>query len=245
MHDLSAAESAGGARLEGTAFATDARSVAAWSSHGGLPCALVADRREGLRIYDLSFPEAIRQLALLPVAGALDVAVATPPAGASVALVGSPDGLTVVELAADGGAAIRGRLTGLGVRRVAVLDSERLLFAAVTGKGVVTVDCSRASEPRVLSTYQTSFGEDLFVPTDGSTKRLYVAEGYRGVSVLEASSKGELRQVSSCPDVYAAAIAGWSKDEGSGYAYVLDTTRLWQIEVLVPRWLERGKAAAP
>jgi hypothetical protein len=248
IHDVSAAvqdASGGQTRLLGTAYATDARAVASFA-RGQAVYALVADARDGVRVYDIGRPEAPRQIALAPVPGAADVAVAQPAAGSAVALVASPDGLTVVDLDAPEAPAVRGRVPGRSLK-VAVLDPVRPLFVATIGESIVVVDCAIRDAPVISSTYASGFVEDISVPEPGSLpRRVYVAEGYRGVSVLEATGPADLRRVSACPAVYAVGIAGRDGSDGRAFAYAVDTTRLWQIEILVPRWIaERGAAGAP
>jgi hypothetical protein len=88
-----------------------------------------------------------------------------------------------------------------------------------------------------VSSYPTAFGEDLFVLHPGSSARIYVAEGYRGVSVLDATDLADLRRVSSCPGIYAVGVSGWNGPESRELAYAVDTARVWQIDILVPRWI--------
>jgi hypothetical protein len=241
---LAGSDPASRVRAVGTGFSADARAVVALGPDS--PYVVVADGREGLRVFDLSPPETIRQVAVVPKAGLLDVAVARR-GTAAVAVLAAADGLTVVDLATPQSPAVRGRLTtGQGgvaatsARKVAVLDPAVPLFAAITATGLVVLDASNPQAPRAVGVYPTEFGEDLYVPEGGGpSRRVYVAEGHLGMTVLDLTEPLLPRRISSFPDVYVVGVTGWEESPDHLYAYAVDTARVWQVQILVPAWLRR------
>ena len=141
------------------------------------------------------------------------------------------------------------------------------------------MDFTIPDTPLVTARWETRFAQDIWtprgaaVPADspspgaedsGTTvseesagfagsSLLYVAEGVQGLAVLDLSDPTRPREVSSCPDTYAAAIAVWKRTPptqagartggpaggrttGSRFAFVVDGKRIRQIAVLVPEW---------
>jgi hypothetical protein len=228
-------------RLAGSAFAADARSVTTLGTPATV--ALVADSRDGLRIFDITRPEAVRQLALVAAPGTRDVAVAQSAAAPPLALLADGDSVQSVDLATPGSPQRLGRLTLAGARRVAVVDGALRLFAVIAGRGVALVDAASPESPRLLGTYSTEFGEDLHVADPrAAPARLYVAEGHLGLTILDVADSRSLRRVSSFPDIYAVGVAGRAESPEQMYAYAVDTARVWQVRILVPGWLGRARA---
>jgi hypothetical protein len=86
------------------------------------------------------------------------------------------------------------------------------------------------AEPRPLGSYETPHAED--VALEGPY--VYLAEGVRGITVLDVSRPESPRPVSACPEIYAVGVAA-----RGDYAFVADSRNLQVIRILVPEWLRR------
>ena len=64
---------------------------------------------------------------------------------------------------------------------------------------------------------------------------LYIAEGHRGLQVVDIRSFDTPVKVSACPDIFAVDVAVYN-----GHALVADSRQLNVVEVLVPEWLRRS-----
>jgi hypothetical protein len=82
----------------------------------------------------------------------------------------------------------------------------------------------------VAGFYRTEWAEDAC--RDG--ERLLVAEGHRGLTVLDVSDAARPRIVSARRDLYASAVAA-----GDGCVLVAGAGSVKAVKVLVPPWLER------
>ena len=60
----------------------------------------------------------------------------------------------------------------------------------------------------------------------------FVAEGYRGLTVLDISHPAPPVVVSSCADVFAMGVAA-----RGDYALVTDSKSLQVVRILIPDWL--------
>jgi hypothetical protein len=117
------------------------------------------------------------------------------------------------------------RLPDLLGYRLAV--REPLAFVAGP-TGLHVVELGPQQTARRLGSYETDHAED--VALEGPYA--YLAEGHRGLTVLDVSRPKSLRPVSSCPEVYAVGVAA-----RNGWAFVADSKGLQVIRVLVPEWL--------
>ncbi len=181
----------------------------------------VTAERVGLEVFDLQDSRAPRLVGSFAAPSLRDVCVR----GKLAYVAGEGWGLGVIDLSEPTAPVLTGRLEGCPARRV-VVEGERLY--AVTAEGIVVFDLSGSGLPRELFVYKTPHAENLEVR--GSY--LYVAEGYRGLKVVDAGRPGSLRVVSACDSLYAvdAAVRG-------EYALVVDSVSLKAVQVLVPEWL--------
>ncbi len=101
---------------------------------------------------------------------------------------------------------------------------------AVSGAGVAVVDWTEGRSPRVVGFYRTAWAEDAC--RDGD--RALVAEGHRGLTVLDLSDPARLRIVSVRRDLYASAVSA-----GEGCVLVAGAGSVTAMKILVPPWLER------
>ena len=81
---------------------------------------------------------------------------------------------------------------------------------------------------RPLGFYASRSAEDVFVAGDYA----YLAEGFDGLTVLDIRDPGSPLRVSACGDIYAVGVAARER-----YAFVVDSTGLNVIEILIPPWL--------
>jgi hypothetical protein len=88
------------------------------------------------------------------------------------------------------------------------------------------------ASPRLLGSYETGQVEALAL----NGRYVYVAEGFRGLTVLDASQPEHLEVISTCTDVYAAGVAA-----KGNYALVVDSFGLRVIQILIPEWLLNRK----
>jgi hypothetical protein len=100
----------------------------------------------------------------------------------------------------------------------------------VNGAGVAVVDWTEAGIPRVAGFYRTDWAEDAC--RDGD--RALIAEGHRGLIVVDLSDPARPRAVSARRDLYASAVA--ARD---GCVLVAGAGSVMAVNVLVPPWLER------
>ena len=101
---------------------------------------------------------------------------------------------------------------------------------AIGPAGVSIVGVTESGGLRVEGFYRTEWAEDAF--RDGG--RLIVAEGHRGLTVLDVSDPGRPRIVSALRDLYASAASPLE-----GCVLVAGAGSVTAVRVLVPPWLER------
>lgn len=87
-----------------------------------------------------------------------------------------------------------------GIRDVSLSGS---LAAVVGSEGVTFLDISNPAKPVQKGFYPTRFGEKAVYSGD----YLYLAEGYRGLTVLTLSEQGRCSRLTTCPKVYAVDCA--------------------------------------
>jgi hypothetical protein len=184
----------------------------------------VADGREGLKILDVTVANNPVEIASFPGDDVRDVALVS-----DYGLVADQGrGLVLLDLTDPVGPI---RLTTLdvpGVRQIAVQDH---LAAAAGQDGVQLFDLSDPRNPQWFGSFGSGYVESICI--DGTY--LYIAEGHRGLQVVDIRSFDSPVRVSACADVYAVAVAA-----AGGYALVADSRRLHVVEVLVPDWLRRS-----
>ncbi len=175
----------------------------------------------GLEIFDLEDSRSPRLVGSFAAPSLRDVCVR----GKLAYVAGDRWGLGIVDLSEPTLPVLKSRLEGCAARKV-VVQGERLY--AVTAGGVVGFDVSGPGAPRELFFYDTPQAEDLEV----RDSYLYVAEGYRGLKVIDCGSPGGPRAVSACDGLYAVDVAVRGE-----YALIVDSVSLKAVQVLVPEWL--------
>jgi len=192
--------------------------------HSGL--LFVADGREGLKILDVSVSNNPVEIGSVASSDARDVAVL--PGYALIA--DGRSGLIVCDISDPGDPVPINTLGGQGVHRVVVQDT----LLAVTGKsGAELYDFSDPRHPKLFGRYESEYVESIFIDGD----YLYIAEGYRGLQVLDVRSFDRPVQVSACGEIYAVDVA-----VHGGYALVADSRRIHVVEVLIPEWLRQSSS---
>ena len=106
-------------------------------------------------------------------------------------------------------------------------------MASAGRRGVELYDFSDPRHPGVLGRYESEYVESISI--EGNY--LYIAEGYRGLTVLDILSFDRPVPVSACADIYAVDVAVYD-----GYALVTDSRQIHVVEVLIPEWLGRGSS---
>ncbi len=187
---------------------------------GSLAC--IAAGASGVLVLDVSDPAAPRRIAAIASEDARDVALA----GTRLLVADAADGLRFFDLAVAAEPVEAAPALPPAVR---VSASGRWALA-VSSAGVTVVEWGDAGGPRVAGYYRTPFAEDAC--RDGD--RAFVAEGHRGLTVLDLADPSRPRVVSAHRGLYAAAVS--SRD---GVALVGGAGSVRALKVLVPPWLER------
>jgi len=184
----------------------------------------VADGQEGLKILDVTVANNPTEIGSVPSADARDVAVL--PGYALVA--DGHSGLIVCDISDPSDPIAISTLEGRGVHRIVVRDT----LAATAGRtGVQLYDFSDPRNPKTRGRFESGYVEGIFL--DGGY--LYIAEGYRGLTILDIQSFDRPVTVSACSGIYAVDVA-----VHNGYALVADSRRIQVVEVLIPQWLRRS-----
>jgi hypothetical protein len=181
----------------------------------------VADGQEGLKILDVTVANNPVEIGSVVSDDARDVALI--PGYALVA--DERRGLILCDISDPSDPILIKILDSRGIQRIALQDH----LAATAGKtGVNLYDFSDPLRPELFGSFDSEYVESIFI--DG--KYLYIAEGHRGLQVVDIRSFDSPVQVSACTDIYAVDVAVYN-----GYAIVADSRQLNVVEVLVPEWL--------
>jgi hypothetical protein len=184
---------------------------------------LVADGREGLKILDVSEPTNPVDIGSVTTDDARDVAVIS-----GYALVADGrSGLIVCDISNPSNPLPINTLERRGVYKVVVQNAQ---VATAGRSGVEIFDFSDPLAPRSVGRFDSSYVENIYI--DG--RYLYIAEGYRGLKVLDIQSFDRPVAVSACPDIYAVDVVA----QGA-YSLVADSEQIHVIEVLIPEWLRQ------
>ena len=186
------------------------------------PLACIAAGAAGVLVLDVSDPTAPRQLAAIPSPDAQDVALE----GTLLLVADAEAGLRSFDLTIPTDPSETAPPLAPAFR-VSMGEGRAL---AVSGAGVAVVDCTEGRSPRVVGFYRTAWAEDAC--RDGD--RALVAEGHRGLTVLDLSDPARLRIVSARRDLYASAVSA-----GEGCVLVAGAGSVTAMKILVPPWLER------
>jgi hypothetical protein len=191
---------------------------------GGL--LFVADGPEGLKILDIGTPNNPVEIASVFSGDARDVALI----GDYALVADAESGMIVYDVTEPGSPIALATREFAGARRLVVQDT---LVAVSGNRGVGLYDFSDPRHPALLGGFQSEYVEGITI----RGQYLYIAEGHRGLTVLDIRSCDPPVQVSACPDVYAVDVA-----LSQGYALVTDSRQIHVVEVLIPEWL---RAEAP
>jgi hypothetical protein len=186
----------------------------------------VADGQEGLKILDVTVKNDPVESGSVSSDDARDVAVMS-----GYALVADGEnGLIVCDISDPGDPTPIATLDRQGVHRIVVQDN---LVATAGRTGVDLYDFSDPRHPEVLGRFESRYVESIFI--DGNY--LYIAEGYRGLKVLDIQSFDRPVPVSACAQIYAVDVAVYD-----GYALVTDSRQIYVVEVLIPEWLRQSSS---
>jgi hypothetical protein len=192
--------------------------------HSGL--LFVADGGEGLKVLDITIPGNPVEIGSAPGKDVRDVAII--PGYALIA--DAESGLIVCDIS-DPGVPVPIRTVECGgAHRVVAQDT---LVAAAGRSGVQLYDFSDPSSPQLVDRFESAYVESIFI----HGPYLYIAEGYRGLQVVDIRSFDRPVQVSACPGIYAVDVAVFS-----GYAFVTDSRKIHVVEVLIPEWLRHSSS---
>lgn len=186
----------------------------------------VADGQEGLKILDVSVANHPVEIGSVASGNARDVAVI--PGYALIA--DGEDGLIVCDIADPSAPIPINALASQGVHRVVAQDT---LVGAAGRTGVELYDFSDPRQPKLFGRFESEYVESIFI--DGHY--LFIAEGHRGLQVVDIRSYDRPVQVSACPDIYAVDVAVYG-----GYALVADSRQIHVVEVLIPEWLSQSQS---
>lgn len=109
------------------------------------------------------------------------------------------------------------------------ISTDHDLLILTGGNGVYIYDISDRQKPEQLGYIKSDFAEKTVIH-DGY---LYLAEGYRGLSIYSLKDPGNPELVSSCDTIYAVDLA----ITGS-YALVTDITGLSTVKIFIPDWVK-------
>ncbi len=169
-------------KLIGHISTTDARDCAVIRKNPDTSTAYIADRRDGLLVYDISDFE-------------------------------NSGMYTTIELNSPKFVSISGNTLYAGDK-----------------SGIHIFNIEIEQKPEEVGFIKTNYAEDIFV----SNKTLYIAEGYKGLSVYDTSNPAAPVILSVCDTVYAADI------EVSGdYALIADITGINYVKIFIPSWMQK------
>ncbi len=106
-------------------------------------------------------------------------------------------------------------------------------LCVISPSALTIIDLTDPFKPRPIGSFATEFAEDAIV----CNRYIFLADGYRGLKIIDISNPSLPTLVSICEDVYAVGIAPWQEGE-CDYALLVDSTGLKVIQILVPEWLK-------
>jgi hypothetical protein len=184
---------------------------------------------EGVKVLDVSNPREPAQIAEIPSRDARDVAVT----GDLLLVADAEEGLILFDVSAAAAPRRVTSLPSLKGYRLALREGQAFVAGPA---GLHVVELGQRFQARLLGSYETQHAEDVAL----AGPYAYLAEGHRGLTVLDVSRPALLRPVSACPEVYAVGVAA-----RGDYAFVADSKGLQIVRVLVPAWLRRRAADRP
>jgi len=188
----------------------------------------VADGTEGLKVLDVTDPLRPVEVAAVATIDARDVTVD----GSLLWLADGKGGLKVYDVAGQAPVELS-TVQGLEARRVRAAGS---LVCAAGPEGVAVFGIEDPRRPARVGSYPTAHAEAI----DLSDGHLFVAEGHRGLTVLDLAFPERPQVISRCAEVYAIDVA-----VRGDWAFVPDAERVHAVRVLVPRWLQAAARTTP
>jgi hypothetical protein len=185
--------------------------------------AWVAAGSQGVLALDLGTPSSPTLVSSTRSADASDIALKGPFAF----LADGEDGVKVLDISTPGKPLVLPGRVRWDARSLALAGD---LLAAAGPGGVQLIDVSNPRAPAVQGRYDTPDAQGIAM----AGGRLYVAEGYRGLTVLDVGRPAQPLVVSACADVFAVSVAA-----AGDYAVVADSTGIKIIRILIPEWLTR------
>ncbi len=96
--------------------------------------------------------------------------------------------------------------------------------------GIHIFDIEIEQKPEEVGFIKTNYAEDIFV----SNETLYIAEGYKGLSVYDTSNPATPVILSVCDTVYAADIEVYGD-----FALIADITGINYVKIFIPSWMQK------
>ena len=119
-----------------------------------------------------------------------------------------------------------------GARQVGSLSNEQGDYLVVLGSDGVTILDASAGLGEPVGHYSTRFGEQFAL----SGSLLVLAEGFRGVTVVDLSDPSRPTAIGTSDLEYAADVA-----VAGSTLFVVDNQALHVLDLLVPPWLTQGR----
>jgi hypothetical protein len=183
----------------------------------------VAAGPEGVKIVDVSNPREPVQIAESLTRDARDLALL----GHRLLAADAAEGLILFDVSNPAAPSRTASLPAVKGFRLAARGNTAFVVGPA---GLHIVELDDGPNMRRVGGYETRHAEDVAI--DGPY--VYLAEGHRGLTVLDVSRLESPRVVSACPEVYAVGVA-----VRGDYAFVADSKGLQVIRVLIPDWLRR------
>jgi hypothetical protein len=201
--------------------------IGSWTTDGSAKAVVeksgvvyLADSRGGLQIIDVSKPNRPVHLIGSEPFEARDLAVVN-----EFAFVVAKSGLKVFEISKLEEPALVSTYDLPGARKLALWQDVLLLLGT---SGLEVVDVSDPTSPKRMGSYVTPAGEGIAI----QGRYAYLAESYRGLTVLDLAQGGDPVPVSTSESLYAVDVA-----VREGYAYVVDVEGLKVVQILIPPWM--------
>ena len=94
-------------------------------------------------------------------------------------------------------------------------------------KGITLLDVQNPENPRSLAMIPSEDAESMQLEGE----LLYLAEGFRGISVFRINDEFQPLKVSVCEDLFAVDAA-----PSGSYAYVADMDGISVVKIIIPDW---------
>ncbi len=197
---------------------------------------VVVSEGEGFEILDVSDPQRPKLLSYQNTSDAKDACfIEIDSMRVYLCVADGEKGLKIFDISDPAHPLQVGKLESLAVRNVTPFKTpqgeQRLCL--ICPSGLKIVDMAEPNKPRLLGSFATAFAEDAIV----AENHVFLADGYRGLKVIDISNPSLPTTVSICEDVYAVGVAQWQASE-IDYALIVDSTGLKVIQILIPEWLK-------